>query len=456
MAEKKQTKLSWKIWTSIMVFGLFGQMAWIVENMYLNVFMYETVTYDLTATSWMVAASAIVATLATLFAGAFSDKIGKRKVFVSWGYIIWGITVMAFALISVKNTEALFPKANSIKLTIAFIIIMDCVMSFIGSSANDAAFNAWVTDITDSTNRGKAEGVLQVMPLLATLAVFGGFDFLAQQGKWALFFIILGTITSAIGVLGLFLMKDSPALKPKKQKYLPEIIYGFRPSVIKKNKNLYIVYAGMAIVGIANMTYIPYLMIYVEYFLGFNDYVILLGIVILLSALASVGFGMISDKFDRRKFFIPGMVLYVAGGIGIYFSTTMATVAITGFLLMTGNLAVSALLAALARDLTPADKAGLFQGIRMFFFVLIPMCIGPFIGAFISKTSDATYIDAATGAAQPVPSNAIFLAAVVILVLLVVPLIFIFRMKKDEMNVNAKSRELQAEMAEAEAAETEE
>lgn len=436
----QQTKLGGKVWLAVIIFGLFGQMAWIVENMYLNVYLYETVTYDLTATSWMVAASAVVATTATLLAGALSDKIGKRKIFVSWGYIIWGLAVMAFSLITVKNTAKIFPNANAIKLTIAFIIIMDCVMSFIGSSANDASFNAWVTDITDSTNRGKAEGILQVMPLLATLAVFGGFDFLAQQGKWTEFFVILGSITSAIGILGLFLIKDSPALKPKDNKYLNEIIYGFRPSVIKKNKNLYIVYAGMAIVGIANMIYIPYLMIYVEYFLQFKNYIILLGLIIFFSALASVVFGFLSDKFDRRKFFIPGMIIYIIGGVGLFFARKMGWVAVTGFLLMTGNLGVSALLAALARDLTPAKKAGLFQGIRMVFFVLIPMCIGPFIGAFISKTSNAVYIDATTGAEQPVPSNWIFLASAIVIILLTVPLIFLMKMKKEDMNVNAESR----------------
>ena len=34
------------------------------------------------------------------------------------------------------------------------IIVLDCVMSSFGAAANDAAFNAWVTDSTDSGNRG--------------------------------------------------------------------------------------------------------------------------------------------------------------------------------------------------------------------------------------------------------------------------------------------------------------
>ena len=75
-------KLGARVWLGIILFGLAGQIAWMVENMYLNVYLYKTVTYDLNATSAMVAASAVVATVVTLFAGGLSDKVGKRKIFI--------------------------------------------------------------------------------------------------------------------------------------------------------------------------------------------------------------------------------------------------------------------------------------------------------------------------------------------------------------------------------------
>ena len=33
-------------WTTLIVLGLVGQIAWAVENMYLNVFVYDTLTGD--------------------------------------------------------------------------------------------------------------------------------------------------------------------------------------------------------------------------------------------------------------------------------------------------------------------------------------------------------------------------------------------------------------------------
>ena len=51
------------------------------------------------AISTMVAASAIAATVTTLFIGALSDKIGKRKLFICLGYIAWGVSIFSFVLI---------------------------------------------------------------------------------------------------------------------------------------------------------------------------------------------------------------------------------------------------------------------------------------------------------------------------------------------------------------------
>ena len=35
------TRFSKKFWTALAIFGLMGQVAWVVENMYFNVFIYK-------------------------------------------------------------------------------------------------------------------------------------------------------------------------------------------------------------------------------------------------------------------------------------------------------------------------------------------------------------------------------------------------------------------------------
>ena len=136
-------KLGKKFWLAMSIFGLMGQVAWVVENMYFNVFIYKMFNASASDISTMVMASAVMAAITTIIMGMISDKVGKRKIFMSIGYIFWGISIISFAYI--KN--------------VTMTIFMDCVMTFFGSTANDAAYNAWLTDRGDKSNRGLIEGI---------------------------------------------------------------------------------------------------------------------------------------------------------------------------------------------------------------------------------------------------------------------------------------------------------
>ena len=237
-----KTKLSGRFWLALTIFSLIGQVAWVVENMYFNVFIYKIFAASASDISLMVAASAVAATLTTVFIGALSDRIGKRKLFISVGYILWGISILSFSLIRTDIISALFPATvSAASVGVSLVIIMDCVMTFFGSSANDAAFNAWLTDSTDSTNRGAAEGINAMMPLVAILAVFGGFMAfdLNLESSWTLIFIIIGVVVLLVGILGLFIIKE-PQIKPSETGYFKNILYGFMPSTVRANKGLYI------------------------------------------------------------------------------------------------------------------------------------------------------------------------------------------------------------------------
>ena len=74
-----------RFYLALVIFCLTGQVAWTVENMYFNVFIYKMFHASAEAISTMVAASAIAATVTTLLIGALSDKLGKRKIFICGG-----------------------------------------------------------------------------------------------------------------------------------------------------------------------------------------------------------------------------------------------------------------------------------------------------------------------------------------------------------------------------------
>ena len=59
-------KLGGKFWAAMLIFGLIGQIAWVVENMYLNVFLYKMFNASAADISLMVGASSVAATLTTV------------------------------------------------------------------------------------------------------------------------------------------------------------------------------------------------------------------------------------------------------------------------------------------------------------------------------------------------------------------------------------------------------
>ena len=223
-----------RFFAALVIFSLVGQIAWVVENMYLNVFLYKMFNASASQISLMVSASAVAATLTTLLVGALSDKLGRRKIFICVGYILWGISILGFCLLRQDLIGALLPTAASVSaVCITLVIALDCLMTFFGSSANDACFNAWLTDVTNEGNRGRAEGINAMMPLIAILAVFGGFmSFdLGAADSWTLIFAIIGGAVILIGVLGFFLIREPELQTDANQSYFGNIFYGFRPKV---------------------------------------------------------------------------------------------------------------------------------------------------------------------------------------------------------------------------------
>lgn len=423
MGKTNAARLSGKTWAALVLFGLFGQVAWTIENMYFNVFLYNTITGDTRYIAAMVAASAVTATVTTLLIGALSDKMGRRRVLMIAGYVLWGISTMSFALLKVESIASFVPAAMAVQVTALLVVVMDCVMTFFGSSANDAAFNAWVTDVTDETNRGRVESVLAILPLVAMLIIFGGLDWLTASGRWSDFFVIIGGLTILGGLLGALFIKEAPHVQKSDQTYFKNIVYGLRPSVVKANGRLYLALVALCVYAASFQVFMPYLIIYIQKYLGIDNYALLLGVVLIASSVISVVFGPVIDKMGKARFAVFAVVAEIAGLVLMVLARSFAGVVCAGIVMLGGGMLVSACLSGLVRDYTPEGKAGLFQGIRMIFGVMIPMVTGPYIGSGVIRNSGATY--EVLGQIKQVPTPAIFAASALVLLLVFIPLVLI-------------------------------
>ena len=433
-------------WIILIIFGLVGQLAWSVENMYFNLFVFDTVAKDLGAITLMVQLSGVMATVATLVAGALSDRVGNRRKFIAYGYAIWGVTVALFGFLSPELTMNLFgvELERAVSITLTAVIVGDCIMTLFGSTANDACFNAWVTDNTRPSFRGTVEGVLAVLPLIAMLIVAGGFGILVELfGGYTVVFLLLGVAISACGVLGIFIIKDSDELE--KNGTLKDIFYGFRPGVVKANKSLYLALIIVLVYGIACQIFMPYLIIYMRSYLGFSviEYSLVFGVAISLGALINVMLGRLSDKTDKTKLlYIASSVMavglfamYLAKGMG--HTATLLLFGIAGFIMISGYIFVAALTGAIVRDNTPPESAGKLQGVRMVFSVLIPMIVGPMIGNAINKARNVPLENAGADAmtTEYIPAPEIFLAGALAACLLILCVWLLDRAENRKRNV---------------------
>lgn len=386
----KPNRLGGKIWFSVALFGLVGQIAWVVENVYFSTFIQKNITTDGWATSATVAASAVVAALVTIFGGALTDRVGKRKQFICYGYLAWGLVTASFAFFG--NDHAASDKV--VGVVVAFVV-MDCVMTLFGSLSNDAAFSAWVTDVTDITNRGFVDIVLSIMPVAALMIIFVAFDGLTQSGNWTLFYLLLGGITAVCGVVGLFVIQDNSSVKPDRSgKYLAEVAYGFAPKNIAKHKMIYICLLGMMFSGLSMQLWQPYMIMLLQYTLGFGDgYVIPLAVVVLLSAAVAVVGGKMMDKYGKEKFFYPVAAAGVVGGVVVYLIEFVGDIdwlrfamfVVGGTLIEGASLLVAGLFNASARDYTPKEKAGCFQGVRIIIYVTVPMVLASIVNPLVKE-----------------------------------------------------------------------
>ncbi len=445
---KKSNPLGGKIWFSFVLFGLVGQLTWAVENSYFSTYIQQTITAESWATSATVIFSAIFAATATILGGALMDRIGKRRPFVCFGYIIWGILTMAFALF---GNEAYANDAKTITLIVIAFVAMDSIMSLVGSLANDAAFSAWVTDVTDITNRAFVDTIGSIFPLIAMVLILVGFSGFANSGQWAQFFAILGAIPALSGIIGLFIFKDSPNLKPSPDKtYIKQISYGFKWQNIKDNKMIYICFIGMMFSSIGMQIWMPYMISIIIDTLQV-DYVISVVAVILASAGLSLIAGKLMDKYGKEKFYYPVAFIGAIGGIiafltkftqGQNMPTTLLLI-FGGTFIMASSLMMAGLFNATARDYIPDGRAGCFQGIKMILVIMMPMVLASLIAPIIIKTvglsptaefllTHPTYVNSF------LYPHELFLWAGLITLVVLIPAFFV---KKDAKNIRKRKLE---------------
>ena len=375
-------KISRRNWSLIWILGMAGQLCWNVENAWFNTFIYAKIAPNPDIISWMVGVSATVTTFATFLIGTMGDRRGKRKPFIAIGYILWGIFTITFGVSE-------FLPINSVFAAGCFVVAMDAIMSFFGSVGYDSGFSAWTTDISNESNRGRVGGAFATMPVLAT--IFGSVvsGIIIDQLDFFAFFIIIGGLVSVIGVYSLFMLKDAPTLRAKRDPkgFWHQFFSVFNYRTVNENKELFWVFIIMMVYFIGFNVYFPYINIYFVNYLGM-DYTLtgmVQGLSLLSAVLLTIPAARLIDRGRNTRVIAIALLINVIGLSMISLSTQLISLALGMLLTGAGYVVILQTLTAWYKNLYPEEQRGQFEGIKQLFFVCIPMIIGPLISNLIIK-----------------------------------------------------------------------
>lgn len=421
MASSEKPRITIRTWLIMAALAITGQIAWAVENSWFNTFVFDTITPDPRPVAWMVAASAITATLTTLIMGTLSDRTrsrwGRRRPFILLGYILWGLSTILFPTVAYIKTTS---------LAVVMVVVADSLMTFFGSTANDAAFNAWTTDIATSDQRGRVEGVLNLSVFIAQIVAMVAAGILIDNLGYFTFFYVLGGIVMLVGLIAGSLLKDAPFPENQhdKRSFWAEFSDLFHLDTIKKNRELFILLLFIMVTSIGMEVSFPYLIVYLENYIGVtkSEFSIIGGAVMVGSAIVAIPFGILADRWSKKLMMGVALVVSAIGGILLSLVKTLPLLALTGFLWQAFSVAVSVASVSWLKDLLPEENRGKFLGIRMIFWIAIPMVIGPWIGSTLIRNFGIPTNLAGVEGFIPVPI--IFQVGSLIALLGLIPLVF--------------------------------
>ena len=429
--EKTSKNKQVSFWALIWLLGLAGQLCWNMENQWFNTFVYAKIAKDPTIISWMLAISAIATTVSTFLFGCVSDRKGNRKSLVSIGYILWGIFTILFG-----TTEFLRSSDNASIIGVAFAVIAaDAIMSFFGSMGNDIGFNAWINDHMTPENSGSLGAALAVQPVIGTIAgtILGGL-LIGSNDNYMRLFIVIGGSVILLGLLSLFAMKDVETLRPSVKGSFSEQFFSiFNIKEYLKHRELVYVNLMLAVYFISFNVYFSHLGNFMIYYLGFTaDTMGLIEGVGLLIAMFTTIPAIRLIQADKSSLIILVAIIINSIGlliIGLFVSPANVNPAtiwnphlLAGVLFVgIGYILFLQTITVWSKRLYPEDARGQFEGIRIIFYVLIPMVVAPLISNPIIKKS-GEFVDE-YGFTEYLPTNSVFLAGVIIVLLTLIPLI---------------------------------
>jgi Na+/melibiose symporter-like transporter len=282
--------------------------------------------------------------------GAISDHIwtpiGRRRPF-----IIAAVPLSAAFFIAATNVHSLLP----------FAIVIFLFSVFFNVAADPYA--ALVADIAPAESRGLLNGAAtgvqlasQVVFLVVVLAATGG----SGVPSWT-YLAVAGLLMASFAVTVVGVPEPTERAGPVKRIPLRAYV-----AAVAAHRSAVIYLGTLFVYQFGLNAILPYLVLFVMQDIHQTEQVgfALAALILLVTAIAAVGFGKLGDRIGTRPVLVLGWMLLAVGAIG---GTVVQTLPQTiGVLLVAGvgNGAATGVSWPLLTTLIPPDETGVFAGLK--------------------------------------------------------------------------------------------
>ena len=340
----------------------------------------------------------LLAVVVSILAGILSDHTTSK-----WGRRTPAILIGSLIALPVIGLPTLFLspplKSSFVSIALPIIIVSYCGMQFFTNVGNGAWWPLLV-DVVPENQRGTASGIQGFFTMLGSALGIVLITTLNQSGHTMEALWVVGGIFALTGIVNVIYIKgkDTPAIESSRINLWQAIQNMFR---VKTRVAIFfwVVLAVLfAFMGVNSMQFFAryFFQVYFPTISPDAAYRIMGGISLLVTMLAAIGSGILSDRIGRRALILGAMFVSAVTTLLMGLTTNF-----TFFLIMAAIRAAAtgpllAIAPALASDLAPKDEAGQYMAYNnlstglsgalvslIFGVLLITMTKATFMGLFV-------------------------------------------------------------------------